>query len=151
MKRLFSISIMAIMFFTLNANAQNSDEVIKPNPKAPQIKFDKLTHDYGTIQQGGNGDCEFKFKNVGKEPLILSNVVASCGCTTPSWPKEPIMPGKSSVIKVHYDTQRLGTISKTITVMSNASNDNVKLSIAGNILAKPTETLPEKPKSTVSN
>ena len=142
---------MAIMFFTLNANAQNSDEVIKPNPKAPQIKFDKLTHDYGTIQQGGNGDCEFKFKNVGKEPLILSNVVASCGCTTPSWPKEPIMPGKSSVIKVHYDTQRLGTISKTITVMSNASNDNVKLSIAGNILAKPTETLPEKPKSTVSN
>jgi len=142
---------MAIMFFTLNANAQNGGEVLKPNPKAPQIKFDKLTYDYGTLKQGANGDCEFKFKNIGKEPLILSNVVASCGCTTPSWPKEPIMPGKSSVIKVHYDTQRLGTISKTITVMSNASNDNVKLSIAGNILAKPTETLPEKPKSTVSN
>ena len=58
-----------------------------------QISFDKETHDYGTIKNGANGTCTFEFKNTGNTPLILSNAKGSCGCTVPTWPKEPIAPG----------------------------------------------------------
>lgn len=153
MKKITSIIMLTLMVITLGVNAQKepTKTVTKAKTKAPIIKFEKIVHDYGTIQQGANGECEFKFKNTGKEPLVLSNVVSSCGCTIPSWPKEPIMPGKSSSIKVKYDSNRVGTISKTITVLSNATEDRITLSIKGNILAKPAETLPEKTKSAVTN
>src|SRR5437867_1703185 len=70
------------------------------NPNAPEMVFETDVHDFGTFKQGGDGTYEFKFKNAGKEPLIISNAQGSCGCTVPSWPKDPIAPGKSSVIKV---------------------------------------------------
>jgi hypothetical protein len=103
------------------------------------IKMDKLTHDYGTIPQGGNGDCEFKFTNNGKEPLVITNCQGSCGCTVPQCPTEPILPGKSSVIKVKYDTNRVGGIYKTVTVNSNAKSGNIVLTIKGTVEAKPVE------------
>jgi hypothetical protein len=116
----------------------------KDNPNAPEIKFEKELHSYGTLNQGDNGECEFVFTNTGKEPLIISNARASCGCTVPEWPKSPILPGKSDKIKVKYDTKRLGAFSKTITIESNARNSPVILKIDGNILAVPTEKMPEK-------
>ena len=76
--------------------------------------------------------------------MILSNVVSSCGCTVPSWTREPIMPGKEGTIKVKYDTNRIGVIGKQITVMSNAKTERVVLQIAGKIEPKPTEQMPEK-------
>jgi len=100
------------------------------------ITFEKTIHDYGTIKQGGDGQCEFPFTNTGTNPLVLSNVRSSCGCTVAEWPKEPILPGKSSSIKVRYDTNRVGTIAKSITVTSNAKNSSVKLTIKGNVVAK---------------
>jgi hypothetical protein len=103
------------------------------------IKMDKMTHDYGNIQQGANGECEFKFTNTGKEPLVITNCQGSCGCTVPSCPKEPILPGKSAVIKVKYDTNRPGAIYKTVTVNSNAKSGNVVLTIKGNVEVKPVE------------
>jgi hypothetical protein len=139
-KIVFSIIMFAIAIIT--TNAQNAG--IPVNPNGPDIQFTKTTHDYGTIQQGGDGNCEFKFKNTGKEPLILSNVISSCGCTVPSWTREPIMPNKEGTIKVKYDTNRIGIISKQITVMSNAKTDRVVLSIAGKIEPKPAEQMPEK-------
>lgn len=114
------------------------------NPNAPIIKFDKMEHDYGTIEQNADGNCEFKFTNEGKEPLILSNVRSSCGCTVPTWPRQPILPGQTEVIQVKYDTKRVGLISKTITVYSNAKEAQVTLKIKGNILGVPQEKLPEK-------
>ncbi len=114
------------------------------NPNAPIIKFDKMEHDYGTIEQNADGNCEFKFTNEGKEPLILSNVRSSCGCTVPTWPRQPILPGQSDVIQVKYDTKRVGLISKTITVYSNAKEAQVTLKIKGNILVAPQEKMPEK-------
>ncbi len=102
----------------------------------PSIKFDNTTHDYGEMEQGGNGDCEFTFTNVGTEPLLLSDVRASCGCTTPSWTREPIMPGKTGTIKVHYDTNRLGGINKAITVTTNGNPERVVLRITGNVNQK---------------
>lgn len=101
--------------------------------EGPGIRFEKTVHDYGTIEQGSNGDCEFVFENNGTEPLILSNVRSSCGCTVPSWPREPIMPGKKSSIKVHYDTNRVGGISKSITVSTNGTPERIVLSIRGSV------------------
>lgn len=105
------------------------------NDNGPVITFNKLVHDYGTVTKGGNGDCEFVFTNTGKEPLILSNVQTSCGCTVPVWPKDPILPGKTGTIKVTYTKMNIvGTISKQITVYSNGSNGTVVLSIKGTVV-----------------
>ncbi len=103
------------------------------------IKFDKLIHDYGTIKQGADGNCEFKFTNTGKEPLILGNCQGSCGCTVPNCPKEPILPGKTGVIKVHYDTKRVGPINKSVSVQSNAKTGTLTLQIKGTVEAAPAE------------
>ena len=103
------------------------------------IKFDKMEHNYGNIKQGANGECEFKFTNTGKEPLIISNCQGSCGCTVPACPKEPILPGKTGSIKVSYDTKRVGPINKTVMVQSNAKTGSVTLQIKGTVEAAPTE------------
>lgn len=141
-KIILTFSLLITILIAINAQ----NPTISPdNPNAPEIKFENLIHDYGTINQDANGDCEFKFKNVGKEPLILSSVTSSCGCTTPYWSKEPILPGKEDIIKVHYNTNKIGVISKQITVISNAKNSPVVLNIKGNILQKQVENVPEKP------
>lgn len=103
------------------------------------IKFDKMVHDYGNITQGDNGECVFKFKNTGKEPLIITNCQGSCGCTVPQCPKDPILPGKSGEIKVKYDSNRVGPISKSVSVQSNAKSGAQTLQIKGNIAAKPVD------------
>ncbi|MDA3880934.1 MAG: DUF1573 domain-containing protein [Prolixibacteraceae bacterium] len=100
------------------------------------IVFENLVHDYGTITKGADGNTEFKFTNKGDKPLILSNVRSSCGCTVPSWTKEPVEPGKTGLIKVKYDTKRVGSFSKSITVSSNAVNSRVVLRIKGNVTQK---------------
>ncbi len=135
MKKVIFTCIVSIFLLSFSLSAQN---------KGPVIKFESLEYDYGTIYQGDNGSCEFKFKNSGDEPLILSSVRSSCGCTVPNWPKDPVLPGQSSSIKVTYDTKRIGTISKQISVVSNATEPTLTLSIKGTVLQKPNEVLPEK-------
>jgi hypothetical protein len=144
-KLIFSFVFLIFTAFSLQAQ-DNAQGVQTPpaNPNAPEISFDKVVHDYGTIFQGGDGACEFKFTNTGKEPLILSKPQSSCGCTVPTWPQEPILPGKSDIIKVTYNTQNMGPINKTVTVTSNAKTNRVVLSIKGTVIAKPAETVPEK-------
>ena len=111
----------------------------------PEIEFEKVVHDYGDVPYNGNGECEFRFTNTGNEPLLVQKPKSSCGCTIPSWPKEPILPGESEVIKVTYRTNRVGNINKTVTVTSNAiSNPTVVLRITGRVLEQPTEAMPEK-------
>ena len=108
-----------------------------------QISFDKETHDYGTIKNGANGTCTFEFKNTGNAPLILSNAKGSCGCTVPTWPKEPIAPGATGVISVKYDTKRQGAINKSVTITSNATNEpNKVIRIKGNVLPAPENGTP---------
>lgn len=122
---------------------KQAEKVMIENPNAPVIEFDKVVHDYGVIDQHGDGKCEFKFTNTGKEPLILSNVRSSCGCTVPVWPRQPILPGQSDVIKVKYDTKRVGTINKSVQVYSNATKKTVVLKIKGKINAQKSKA-PEK-------
>ncbi|MFM1876293.1 MAG: hypothetical protein RL266_2030 [Bacteroidota bacterium] len=99
------------------------------------FKFETETLDYGTIENGSDGNRVFKFVNVGTEPLIISDAKGSCGCTTPEWPKEPIAPGASAEIKVHYDTKRTGNFTKTVTLTSNAVEATKVLTIKGNVNA----------------
>ena len=87
------------------------------------------------MKQGADGGCEFKFKNTGKEPLIISNARGSCGCTVPTWPKEPIMKGQTGIIKVHYDTKRVGAFTKTVTITSNSKTPSKVITIKGLINA----------------
>ena len=131
-KVLFTLSISLLISFA--AFAQNAAPQPAANPNAPVITFEKTTHDYGTIAKGGDGTCEFKFKNTGVEPLILSNVTSSCGCTVPEWPREPILKGKSASIKVKYSTDRIGPINKTITVVSNGKESTIQLRIIGSVV-----------------
>jgi hypothetical protein len=133
-KLLLTLGVTFIMGFSVIA--QNIETQPAVNKNAPVINFDKTTHDYGTVIKGGDGTCEFRFKNTGVEPLILSNVTSSCGCTVPEWPRAPILRGKSDVIKVKYDTNRVGGINKTITVVSNASNGSIQLHIIGTVTDK---------------
>jgi len=107
-----------------------------PSEKKDSIIFNKLEHDYGTIERGGDGNCEFIFTNKGRAPLVLNNVRASCGCTVPKWPREPIPPGEQGVIKVQYNTRITGAFNKSITVNSNASNSTVRLTIKGQVTKK---------------
>jgi len=123
--------IFVISITCINVSAQNN-----PAIKADSIIFEKLVNDYGTIIQGSDGSCEFKFMNKGKSALVLTNVQASCGCTVPTWPKEPVLPGKSATIKVSYNTNNQGTFIKTITVFSNALNSPVILTIKGKVAPK---------------
>lgn len=104
---------------------------------APEIVFESETIDYGTIPHFADGKREFKFKNKGKSPLIITNCQGSCGCTVPTWPKEAIMPGKSAVINVNYATDRVGTFEKSVTVTSNANTPTKVLHIKGTVLAEP--------------
>lgn len=126
-----------------NANDGHNHGAATTTTAAPaslaDIKMDKMTHDYGNIKQGDNGECTFKFTNNGKEPLVITNCMGSCGCTVPQCPKEPILPGKSGEIKVKYDTQRIGGIYKTVTVNSNAKSGTVTLTIKGNVEQKPVD------------
>ena len=140
MKHIFLLVFLCFGAVTIKAQTANNS-----NPNAPEIVFEKELHDFGQIDQGSNGTYEFKFKNTGKEPLIISDAKGSCGCTVPSWPKEPVKPGASATLKVTYDTKRVGTFSKTVTITSNAKSSVKTISIKGDVKATPTEeTFPAK-------
>lgn len=100
-----------------------------------RIAFEKLQHNFGTFKEElGVQSVAFNFKNDGKVPLILNNVQASCGCTTPEWTREPVAPGAKGIIKVSYDPRnRPGVFNKTIRVSSNAENADVVLTILGEV------------------
>ncbi len=109
------------------------------------------THNFGELDEGPKYDHEFKFENIGKEPMIIAGVKASCGCTTPDWPKEPIMPGEVGAIKVIYNTKgRKGKFNKAVTITSNSVTPTKRLYIKGNVNeAAPDQ--PVKPKSLIEN
>jgi len=106
--------LCCLVVITDNVNAQTNNSNSKPN-----IVFEKTSHDYGVIFAGDNGEVVFNFKNEGNTPLVINNVVASCGCTVPKWSKNPIMPKQSGDIKIEYNTNIIGDIKRSITVSTN--------------------------------
>jgi len=132
MKKFFTSALLIIATFSLSCCQTLSSEK-QESVLGPGLEFDVTEHQFGIIEKGGNGTFEFTFTNTGTEPLILSNVRSSCGCTVPSWPHEPIPAGGKETIKVKYDTNRLGQFSKTISVYSNAKEEPIILKIAGEV------------------
>lgn len=133
MKQLLT-AILVLGLGVMSAQAQD-------NKNAPRFEFEELSHDFGTLPEGPKANYDFKFTNTGKEPLIIQNVTASCGCTSPSWPKQPILPGKTGVIKVEYSTERrVGPFTKQIFIQSNAENpdgrERFELEIKGTVKEK---------------
>ncbi len=133
--RHFSTLLVIFFISTLMSFAQQEEiKTNKEDKNHPEIFFEKTTHDYGEMKHRGDGTCEFTFKNTGKQPLLLTNVRSSCGCTTPDWPKEPIKPGDEGTIKVKYNTIIIGPFQKTIRVYSNAKSSSIVLTIKGKVL-----------------
>lgn len=135
-------SLLLVLGFTITGMSQES-VIPNPDPNAPDMKFESEVIDFGTLDYDANGVREFKFTNVGKSPLTITAVTAECGCTTTTidgkqgWPSEPILPGKSGVIKIKYDTKRVGRFEKNVTITSNAKFATKKLKIKGEIKPKP--------------
>ncbi len=144
-----SIFILALACFALNANAQEAGKKLTPKAKSevkplvksqansnakiagPSMQFETEVIDYGTIDKNSEGKREFVLTNNGTEPLIISDAKGSCGCTVPTFPKDPIMPGQKAVIGVKYDTNRVGSFQKTVTLTTNMTEPNKTLTIKG--------------------
>jgi Protein of unknown function (DUF1573) len=131
MKKVFSIfAILGLFAFAAQAQAQKVT--------GPVMTFDKSEIDYGTISQGSDPLRKFSFKNTGTEALVISNARGSCGCTVPTFKKEPIKPGETSEIEVRYDTQRVGPFTKQVTIETNEGSPRV-LTIRGTVTEKKVE------------
>ncbi|MDY9918178.1 MULTISPECIES: DUF1573 domain-containing protein [Proteiniphilum] len=104
----------------------------------PEMDFKRTEHNFGTIKEEmGSVSTQFEFTNTGKSPLIIQRVSASCGCTTPSYTKEPVLPGKKGTISATYSTvRRPGTFNKTIRVYTNVPDTVYVLTIKGNVTPK---------------
>ena len=146
MKSLFFVFVFtALISGSAFSQTMTAKDSLKAKKNSPYLLLEKSEHDFGTIPYNGDGTYEFKFKNTGKSPLIISNCQASCGCTVPEWPKDPIAKNGTGVIKVKYNTTRVGHFQKTVTIQSNSSNSPVVITIKGDVEKKQEEqTVPIK-------
>lgn len=104
---------------------------------APKFKFEKEIFDFGVIQEGESVQTSFKFKNVGKTPLIITDATATCGCTVPEYPKTPIKPGEEGTITVVFNSiGKTGMQDKVVTIKSNANPEAESLHLVGEIKQK---------------
>ncbi|WP_422089779.1 DUF1573 domain-containing protein [Tenacibaculum ovolyticum] len=117
------LTFAAFCFITLSANAQ-------------EFKFETASIDYGKIEKGSEKKRVFEFTNIGDAPLVITQVVSTCGCAVPKKPEKPIMPGQKGLIEVSYDTNRVGGFSKMFTVISNAKAKRKALKIKGFVTNK---------------
>ena len=125
------IALLFIFFILAFANQVQAQETV------PVISFKENSIDFGDIVQGEKVEHTFVLTNTGKQPLIISNVAATCGCTVPSWPKEPVAPGKSAEIKVSFNsTGKVGKQNSVVRIYSNASEPIEKVSLISNVLTK---------------
>ena len=103
----------------------------------PLITFEETTFDFGDIYQGDKVEHIFKFENSGNQPLIITNVQTTCGCTASEWPREPVMPGDAANLKVNFDSSgKAGRQNKVISVISNATSPLNQVKIITNVLPK---------------
>jgi hypothetical protein len=153
----------SLVVLTLGAIAQQNAVKAQPaqsatgaspavaNPNAGEFQFAAETHDFGKIPKGTPVSHEFTFTNNGKEPIVINNVQASCGCTTPKWPKEPILPGKTASISVQYNAASAGGFNKSITITSNSKTPTKVLYVKGTVEAQTDQTTPDKQPNMLGN
>ena len=133
----FLLVILLLISTSIFAQNKAKKETVQPFvPKVTtgaEIEFDKIVHDFGTLEVGNVKTGIFTYTNVGNRPLVLFDVIVSCDCTEVEWQKEPVMPGKTGIIKVIYTAKTPGAIAKQITVQSNAQTDRIRLQLKGNV------------------
>jgi hypothetical protein len=137
MDRMKHIGFLAITILFSFSQIQAQSKKAKQD-----MVFDKTVdgmtyHDFGSIVTGANGNVDFIYTNKGSRPLIIADVKSSCGCTVPSWTKDPVAPGKQGTLKVKYNTQLPGVFNKTVEVYSNANNSPVRITIMGKVTEQP--------------
>ncbi|MDP9077196.1 MAG: DUF1573 domain-containing protein [Bacteroidota bacterium] len=131
MKKILLICAV-ILGFAFNASAQDSEK--------PVFKFNEEKHDFGKIPQGTPVSTVFEFTNVGKEPLILTDVRPTCGCTIADFTKTPVKAGEKGTIKITYNAAVAAPFNKPIVITSNASIPQKTINIVGEVVAKPAST-----------
>ena len=132
-RNFFALSLL-MAGFVLIGSAQSQEEA---STEGAEIAFTESSKNFGDITQGEVVEHTFKYENTGNQPLILSNVLVTCGCTATNWPRDPVAPGKSAEITVRFDSKgKNGAQNKIITVVSNAVNPREKVSIKANVLPK---------------
>jgi hypothetical protein len=133
------VLLLALSLTTMGFAAQAQTAAVKPanaqtKVAGPQIQFEEMKYDFGSIKQGDIVDHTFKFKNVGTQPLVISNIGVSCGCTTPDWTKEPVMPGKTGTISAKFNSAgKMGMQNKVLTIESNSAGGNAMVSLVGDV------------------
>lgn len=121
------VNAAAVAAAAPTSTATAAPAVVNDHPKTV-VKFDKDTFDFGTIKDGDIVKHTYKFKNTGTHPLIIDDVIATCGCTIPSYTKTPIPPGQTGEIKISFNSKgKAGNVSKSITVISNAEEERIPL------------------------
>ncbi len=126
-----------------NAASTKATEPAKPVGPLTDLKFTEETFDFGNLTAGEKASHTFKFKNTGKEPLVISNAKGSCGCTVPKWPKEPIAPGKSGEIEVTFDSKgKKGKQTKNVTITANTDPANTIIKIIADVAEDPNAPKP---------
>ena len=122
-----------------NPNVVSENEL--PNPNAPVMKFTEVEFDFGDIQPDAKVRHTFTFVNAGKSPLLIEDATSSCGCTTPSWTKEPVAPGASGRMEVQFDSRgKQGIVSKQVAVRANTQPSITTILIKGNVLVAAAKT-----------
>jgi hypothetical protein len=124
MKKLIALFAL-VLGFAFTSNAQGA------------LKFKQEKHDFGTITEGTVATYSFEFTNTGNAPVVISNATASCGCTTPDWTREPVMPGKTGRVTAAFNSAgKPGTFNKTVTVVNNGAVSQITLTIQGSVATK---------------
>jgi len=131
MKKLMLICAV-VLGFAFTASAQDSQKA--------EFKFNEEKHDFGKVPQGTPVTTEFVYTNIGEEPLILTEVKPTCGCTIADYTKTPVKKGDKGTIKITYNAAVAAPFNKTIIVTSNAKTPQKYLNIVGEVIAKPAPT-----------
>ena len=134
MKKITILSLVLSLLVILVA-VNKSQATKEAEGKLAGFKWEATTHDFGKIPQGKPVSYEFKFKNSGNAPLVISNAQGSCGCTVPEWPKEAIAPGKEGKIKATFNAAAAGSFTKTVTITANVDKGQEVLTIKGEVTA----------------
>ena len=138
MKNILTLLTLCLCIGFLSAQESTKEAVNNTPSEGPVMEFKDVVVDYGTIKQNSEPFRVFTFTNTGNEPLVIKHAKGSCGCTVPTYPKEPILPGETNEVKVRYDTKRTGPFTKTVTLTTNEEVSKKVLTIKGKEL-KPEE------------
>ncbi|MBC6605303.1 DUF1573 domain-containing protein [Hymenobacter sp. BT188] len=145
--------VLALSLSLAGFAAQAQTAAVKPanaqqKVAGPQIQFEEMKYDFGSVKQGDIVEHVFKFKNIGTAPLVIANIGTTCGCTVPDWTKEPIMPGKSGTVTAKFNSAgKMGMQNKVLTVESNSAGGNTMVALVGEIkdaATATTEAIPAK-------